>query len=283
MSTIGDVLLGTAKRLEKVSETPRLDAEILLACALGINRAHLMARLRDAIEVPALFEEYIRRRESYEPLAYILGEWEFFSLRFKCKKPIFVPRPETEILVERVLEELDDLQGRVLDVGAGTGCVGIAIAANNPQVTVVALDKNPDALDLVQTNARLHSVEERVRAVCSDGLSAFSKGGHFDVVCSNPPYVETSVWNDISPVIRFHEDSRAILSGIDGLEFIRQLIRDAKGVLRDQGVLAFEIGCGQKDAVYDILLQMGYTCLSSFRDLSGIDRVITARNSCMKW
>lgn len=278
MSTIGEVLLDAARRLANVSETPRLDAEILLAHVLGINRAQLMARLHDAIKIPALFEEFIVRRESYEPLAYILNEWEFFSLCFKCKKPIFVPRPETEILVEKVLQELAGSEAKVLDVGAGTGCVGISIAANNPEVTVVALDKNPDALDLIQTNARLHSVEKRIHILCSDGLTAISSGEYFDVVCSNPPYVQTSVWDELSPVIRFHEDSCAILSGVDGLDFIRELVRDAKEVLRDQGMLAFEIGCEQKDAVYDILLQMGYTCLCSFRDLSGMDRVITARN-----
>lgn len=278
MTTLAERLNSAAQRLAAATATPRLDAQILLAHALGINRAQLMARLKEAVSVPE-YDALVARRSAHEPLAYILGEWEFFSMRFSCKKPVFVPRPETEHLVEAVLEEADGKPARILDVGTGTGCVGIAVAAHNPHCRVTAVDIRADAVRLAALNARLRGVEGRFCVLRADLLTSFSRGEHFDIVCSNPPYVEEGAWQDLSPAIRLYETPMALLSGTDGMDCIRRLANDARRILKTGGLLALEIGQGQADGVRDILRKKDYTDIWFRKDLAGIDRVATARKS----
>jgi len=278
-ATNAERLAQAARLLESVSETPRLDSEILLAAALEVSRAWLLASLNDRADAPP-FNTYIERRLNYEPLAYILGEWEFFSLPFNVQPPLLVPRPETEHLVEAVLDYAHATTHpvRVFEIGAGTGCVSVAIAVNLPDAIVVATDLSPLALDVARQNAKRHGVLDRITFRCGDLFAPLEPGdGPFNVICSNPPYIEDGAWPDLSPVIRMHEDPRALLAGPDGLDVIRRIVKEAPDWLVPGGLLAFEIGMGQ-DAAVDALLCEGYYRDIQFRnDLAGIRRIACAK------
>jgi release factor glutamine methyltransferase len=263
------------KLLERVSETPRLDAELLMAHALGISRAKLLARLIDHIEAPD-FDGLVARRLEYEPLAYIFGSWEFYSLEFRVTPPLLVPRPETEHLVEAVLSHIGKSPARILEIGTGTGCVAVSIAKNAPSATVIATDVNPLALDVAAENASRHGVSDRVQPRQGHLFEPVTGERAFDVICSNPPYIEDYDWPNLSPVIRLHEDPRALLAGPDGLDVIRQLISGAKAHLKPEGLLAFEIGMGQHTAVRDLLIAAGYHPVNFIKDLAGIERIAVA-------
>jgi release factor glutamine methyltransferase len=277
MKTIADTLSEAAARLVAVTDTPRLDAEILLSAALDAGRAGILARLRDEAP-PSTFEQLLERRLASEPIAYILGEWEFFSLSFLVRAPVLVPRPETEHLVEAVLDEAWEDACRVLEIGTGTGCVAVSIAKNRPKCFVTATDIEEAYIRLAEENARRHGVHERVRFRQGDLFEALDEDeAPFDMLCSNPPYVESGDWEGLDAVIRNYEDKRALLAGADGLDVIRRLIAEGKSRLRSGGLLALEIGMGQYEAVRELLEKNDYRECGSRKDLAGISRIITAR------
>lgn len=312
MTSLGDRITAAAESLAAVSETPRLDAELLMAHVLSIGRSKLLAQLNESVEAP-LFDGAVARRLAHEPIAYITNHWEFYSLNFLVESPYLVPRPETEHLVEAVLGHVSDSPARVLEIGTGTGCVALAIALNAPECEVIATDINPDAVEMAQLNSAIHAtnppelmrkseftrddlVEALTSAVCAAKWDVeiphpvkidFRQGDlfepitgddePFDVICSNPPYVEAGAWNDLPPVIRLYEDERALLAGNDGLDVIRRLAFEATAYLKPGGMLAFEIGMGQYDSVRDILLRNNYMELGVVHDLAGIPRIALAR------
>jgi len=273
---LGERLLQASRLLARVSDTPRLDAEILLAHALGFRRSQLLARLRDVMTAEG-FDDLVERRLTYEPIAYILGEWEFFGLDLSVEPPLLVPRPETEHLVEAMLDEVGDREARVMDIGTGTGCVAVAVAHNARRARVTATDISALALDVAQSNALRHGLADRVRFLPGSLFDALPPGtALFDVIGSNPPYVEDCAWPELPAVIRLHEDPKALLAGNDGLDVIRLLIRDAPRFLRPGGLLAFEIGMGQDTAVRHMLLNAGYERVRFRPDLAGIPRIALA-------
>ncbi|MEK7794907.1 MAG: peptide chain release factor N(5)-glutamine methyltransferase [Candidatus Hydrogenedentota bacterium] len=277
METIAQTLRTAAERLQTVTETPRLDAEILLARALGISRAQLLARLKEPGQASD-FEAMISRRLSHEPIAYILGEWEFFGLPFFVEPPVLVPRPETEHLVEAALGAIQGLESaRVLDIGTGTGCVAIAIACNAAEVSVMATDIREANLELARRNAERHGVTDRVEFRCGDLFGPVGADEKFDVIVSNPPYVAEAEYETLSPVILKHEDRVALVAGPTGLEFVERIIAGALAHLRPGGVIGIELGEGQYEEAAARMTTFGYEEVSPVRDLAGIDRVITGR------
>jgi len=276
-ATLAERLAAATRQLDAVTETPRLDAEILLARVMGIPRARLLARLRERSPAPG-FAELVQRRLAHEPLAYILGEWEFFSLTFTVVPPLLVPRPETEHLVEVVLDAVKGTRARVLDIGTGTGCVALAIAHNAPLCRVVATDISPLALATASQNAARHGLEDRIDLVAGDLFEAVgAEASPFDVICSNPPYVEQKAWDALPRVIRLHESATALLAGEDGLGVIRRLVFEATAYLEPGGLLAFEIGEGQHEAVEALLRENNYEEIGFHRDLAGIRRIAQAK------
>lgn len=275
--TLGGRLREATEALSEISESPRLDAELLLAHALGITRSQLLARLHTTADAPA-FEAVLQRRLAHEPVAYILGEWEFFSLPLYVEAPILVPRPETEHLVEAVLEFVGNASAQVLDLCTGSGCVALAIAKNAPPCRVTATDRNPQALALAQRNAVRLEVEDRVSFFPGDLFAALPEaGGRFNAICANPPYVEDGAWDSLAPDIRGYEDPLALLAGPEGLDLIDRIAREAGAWLEPGGFLALEIGMGQYSSVARLLRGYGFTQIDSRRDLAGIDRIVTAR------
>lgn len=274
--TVGERLRRAEARLAAVSETARLDAELLMAAALKLSRARLMARLREREAAPG-FDALVERRLNYEPIAYILGEHEFWSRSFVVRPPLLVPRPETEHLVEVLLQRLPPAFARVAEVGTGTGCVAVTLAAERPAWRLAASDIRREAVYTAQLNARRHGVADRVTHVHGDGLLwARAETPFFDAIVSNPPYVETGAWDALPETIRRHEDPGALLAGADGLAFIRRLAGEAFVRLVPGGLFAFELGMGQYGAVSNLLTQSGFLNVIAAPDLHGIDRIAIA-------
>jgi len=297
VDTVAAHLARAAAALAAVTDTPRLDAEILLAHALGITRAQLLARTRDLLSPEGLslvdrptpaqpaaldracvtplsrFDAFIARRAQGEPIAYITGRWEFFSLAFAIRPPILVPRPETEHLVEIALAHLESRRGPVLDLCTGSGCVAVAVAKNAPNCPVAATDINPAAAVLAHENAKRHQANVAV-AVMNLAEALAAAGPAFEVIVANPPYVETGAWAGLSRTIRDYEDPRALLAGDDGLDTIRRILATAPRILRPAGLLALEVGEGQAESVQDLFANAGFTTIDTRRDLQGIARIV---------
>jgi len=275
--TIGDVLNESARRLAAVSESPRFDAELLLAHCLGVTRSRLLAMLRESPALPPTFEACLQRRLKHEPIAYILGNQAFFGLLFDVHAPILCPRPETEHLVEGALAYLTGREGpRVLDLCSGSGCVGISIASAHPGSQLTATDLNPAACQLTAHNCAAHGIE--VSIFEGDLFDALPEDmGSFDAIVSNPPYVEEGDWDGLAADIRHFEDKRALIGGADGLDLIRRIVHDAPRWLKAGGYLALELGEGQYAAVAGLLEARGYTDIAPRFDLAGIPRIAEGR------
>ncbi len=277
--TIAACIARTALLLETITETPRLEAELLLSHALGVSRAVLLARLHDTVDTSCM-EPLLERRLDHEPLAYIFGEWEFFGLPFFVKAPLLVPRPETEHLVEATLNFLARNKGpaKIADLCCGTGCVGIAIAHNTSGAALYASDIRADAVETTCNNAARHGISIN----CSQGdlfAPLDSLCQCFDVVVSNPPYVPDDEWAELSPVITKHEDPRALLAGKDGLDVIRRIIPAAYDRLRPGGLLALELGESQYQTVAALMKAGRFENITATHDLAGIARIISGIRS----
>lgn len=280
--TLAQILRESAARLASLSETPRLDAELLLGRALNLSRASLLARLQqkasDLSADMSLFEALLVRRLNYEPLAYIFGEWEFYGLPFYVEAPMLTPRPETEDLVSRALEFLNSSSDpcRIVDVGCGTGCIVLSVARHAPRHEFYAIDIRQEALALTRRNAQRHNIF--LRLIQGDMLTAFdSNTPCFDLILSNPPYVPEEEWEHLSPVITRHEDPGALLAGKDGLDCYRQLIPQAATLLKPGGALLLESGENQHAPLQKLLAQAGFISIQSAQDLAGHDRILSAR------
>jgi release factor glutamine methyltransferase len=250
--------------------TPRVDAEILVAETLGLRRSQLYASGRDVTELEAeRLRELVERRTAREPLAYILGEWGFRRLVLKVDERALIPRPETEIVVERCLEFLAGFQEpRVLDVGVGSGAIALAIADEHPGAQVVAVDSSGAALALARENLSRAAVDGRVRFVQGNLLDAVE--GPFDLVVSNPPYVSPDEYESLQPEIRLYEPYQAVV----GVGVGRVVAERAAAVLRPGGLVVLECGDGQGPGLAGELRNLGYEAVVESSDLAGRDRVV---------
>jgi len=269
--TRGEVLRRAAEHLAaKGSETPRLDAELLLAHALGLTRVELYTgfeRPLAEVEVSA-YRELVRRRARREPVAYILGEWGFRRLTLKVDRRALIPRPETEIVVERCLARLEGLESpAVLDVGTGSGAIALAIADEHPGARVVGIDASQDALALARDNVERTglTVELRQRDVFA-GLPA----GPWHLVVSNPPYVTPEEIETLMPDVRDWEPHEALV----GRGVADAVARCSLDVLSPGGALVLEVGDGQAPEVVDLLERLGYRDVRATRDLTERERVV---------
>ena len=250
--------------------SPRVDAEILVADVLGLARSELYSSRHRVTSFEAeQLGELVRRRLRREPLAYILGEWGFRRLLLKVDDRALIPRPETEVVVERCLEFLGELiEPRVLDVGVGSGAITLAIADEHLGAQIVAVDSSEHALSLAQENKARAGVNGRVRLVHGDLLSGVE--GPFDLVVSNPPYVSPDEYDTLQPEIRLYEPYEAVV----GVGVGATVAAEARNLLRPGGRLVLECGDGQAPELAAILRSLGYTDVVETRDLAGRDRVV---------
>lgn len=254
--------------------SPRLDAELLLARVLGVDRMGLYLRFEEEVrdDQRAQFRELVKRRAiDRVPVAYLTGVREFWSLEFKVTPEVLIPRPETELLVQTV----SGLRpSRVAEIGTGSGAIASALALELPEVSILAVERSRPALSVARENLEALGVAERVMLVEGDGLGPVGPG--FEVIVSNPPYVPGAEIAELEPEVQ-HEPREALDGGPDGLRLIRELCRDAPSRLVGSGRLVLEVGAGQAPPVSQLMREAGAAGIETVRDLAGIERVVTGR------
>lgn len=272
-------------RNSRLTDTPRLDAEVLLADVLGVDRAKLAASYLDQLNEP-IRSEYlsrISRRMRGEPVSYIIGKKEFMGFVFHVDRRTLIPRPETETLVEHVLEMVkkgECSSATILDVGTGSGCIAISLALFLPRSRIYATDISANAIELAQYNAQLHRVHQRMTFMVGSVYSPLpdSLRGSFDLIVSNPPYVSDAEFPNLDRGITDFEPAEALKGGPDGMETFRQLAAGAPDCLVQSGVLAVEIGEAQAEPASKIMRDTTALIVEEIvRDLAGKPRVIIGR------
>lgn len=275
--TIRDALRQSTQRFELHGvSSPRLNAEVLLSHVLSVDKAYLYTHDEREIsgEEEQRLENAVYDRVSGVPVQYIVGRQEFFGRYFAVNPTVLIPRPETELLVERVIGFRPAAGSRIVDVGTGSGCIGITLALELPEARITLTDVSFEALQTARANAA--SLGAKVEVVCMDLLEAAS--GSFDFIVSNPPYVSRAETSRLQREVREHEPHVALFAADDGLSAYRQLIPSAQRLLRPGGYLLMEIGFGLEERVLS-LFEEGWERLPTGADLQGIPRVVSARRS----
>ena len=275
--TVLEVLQATTEYLKKHNvENPRLNAEHLMAHALGRKRIELYLDFERKLAETELgpLRELVKRRSEGEPLQHLLGTVEFCGLTFLCDKRALVPRPETEQLVEFVESKIENRKSRIVDVGTGSGVIALSLAAKFPEAKILAVDVSNDALALAQENASRLNLTGRVRFLKSRLLENVE--GAFDLIVANLPYISTQDRHTLSREV-LRDPEIALFAGAQGVELVHELIADAPSRLRPGGMLALEIGLGQRDAFLSALAEKNYRDICSKNDYNGVTRFLFAR------
>ena len=282
--TVGRLLTWTTDWLTtKGSESARLDAEVLLAHVRGCQRILLYTAFDTPVSDAerARFRELVKRRGDGEPVAYLVGNREFFSLPFAVSPAVLVPRPETEGLVVRVIDLCKPLPAaRIIDVGTGSGAIAVTLAKHLPRARLVATDISPAALAVARENAARHGVAERIEFLECDLLSAPQAAGPWDVIVSNPPYVRDDEFDALPRDVRLHEPKGALVAGPTGVEVVARLAADAVGALAVGGWLVVEIGPVVAAAAERALAAVpGLVPGPTLADMAGLPRIVQARKA----
>lgn len=269
--TAGEAIRAAAERLSAISDTARLDAEVLMAHAFGVSRSDLFLRhMRDP--EPAGFAALVERRAASEPVAYIVGKQDFFGLTLAVSPAVLIPRGDSEVLVEAALAARPNAK-RVLDCGTGSGALLLAVLANLPRAIGIGIDRSPEALAVARGNAETTGLADRAEMRMADWDQAdLSAGlGHFDLILANPPYVEETA--ELAPSVRAYEPAGALFAGIEGLDAYRVLLPQLPDLLAPDGAALIEIGHTQADPVAAIARGAGFEC-RLHQDLGGRPRVL---------
>lgn len=270
-----------AALLEADVEEPRLEARLLVASAIGGDLTALILREKQPLGAAAeRLAALLARRIAREPISRILGRREFYGLDFHLNAATLDPRPDTETLVEAVLAHVDAGAGRgvpwrLLDIGTGTGAILLALLANLPAATGVGVDIAAEAVKMASENAGRLGLMPRAAFRQGDLMAGLE--GRFDIVVSNPPYIPSGDIGALEPEVRLHDPVLALDGGADGLDFYRRLVAGAPALLAPEGLLAFEVGFGQAEAVTGLMADAGFRALRLRRDLGGIDRVVAGQ------
>lgn len=276
--TVLEVLQSTAAYFQKRAiETPRLNAEHLLAHVLGRKRIELYLEFERVLTEAELapLRELVRRRGQREPLQHLLGTVEFCGHTFACDKRALVPRPETEQLVELLHSKIENRESKILDVGTGSGVIALSLAAKFPDAKVTATDISEDALGLARENAERLGLTNRIEFCHGDLLLGVTHG--YDLIVANLPYVAATDRATLSPEVR-HDPDLALFGGEQGDELVRRLIADATGHLTPGGLLALEIGLGQEESLTTLMAEKNYHDIEQMRDYGGVTRFLFGRH-----
>ena len=273
----------TSYLADKGAESPRLDAEVLLASVRQCSRIELYTAFNEVADeaTRAAYKSLVQRRAAGEPVAYLVGFREFYSRDFKVTPAVLIPRPETEFVVIAALDFVSDrgLSGslRMADIGTGSGNVGITLAKENPSWNVVAIDIQPDALEIARQNVAHHAVDEQMELRCGPYYAQESETVLFDIVVSNPPYVTSNEYDDLPATVRDYEPKIALVGGDRGTEVIEQLIEESTPRVRPEGALVVEISPMLEADVTALIEQHALWQLHKvYKDHAGHSRVIVA-------
>ncbi len=264
-------------------EAPAIEAKVLMLKATGLSEEKFFASLVRELtgKEEKRFERLLEKRLSGFPLAYVVGEKEFWSLALKTPAGVFIPRPETELLVEKVVELSSGAKKEektIVDIGTGSGNIAVALARELPRAKIVATDISAKAIKAARSNARIHNAAniQFVRGNLYSALTGLNLEKRVDFIVCNPPYVSSEGWEDLPGPIRYHEPRRALVPGKTGLEFIRRLIRGAPAYLKPGAFLIFEIGQGEAEKACSLFDNSVWSSVKLGRDLSNIPRVVCA-------
>jgi release factor glutamine methyltransferase len=279
--TVGRLLGWTQQYLQRGGiESPRLCAEILLAHAMQCERLRLYTRFEEVpgAEVRERFRTLVQKAAGGQPIAYLTGTKEFFSLAFEVTPEVLIPRPETEILVERAIGLLRKTAEppAVLDLGTGSGCIAVSLAKHLPQARIAASDISEAALAVARRNAERHGVAERIEVRDGDLFTPWDDGTQFDVILCNPPYVATE-GAPVEASVRDFEPHGALFAGADGLDVIRRVVREGPRRVRAGGHLLVEMAYDQAAAVRKLMEGASWQEVVAYRDAAGHERVLHAR------
>lgn len=276
--TIKEILIKYCKELENISDTPRLDVEMLLKKALGdVDSMYIRMYLDKQLtqEQEKYFLEMIKERLNERPIAYIIGNREFMGLDFFVKEGVLIPRPDTETLVEEIINICNNRTGlNILDIGTGSGAITISLAKYLDKSHVVSADISDIALEIASKNAISNNVDERIDFIKSDVFSNVPQEEKFDLIVSNPPYIRKADIDGLDRQVKDFEPYNALEGGEDGLDFYRKITKESKDFLENKGILAYEVGHDQAYDVSEIMRENGFEGIYTKRDLQGFERVV---------
>lgn len=279
MTTLVTAWTQARKRLEAAKiDSPAIDARLLLEVAAGVSRTDIVTDPHRVLttEQVAAYDAFLARRERREPVSQIVGRKGFWKIMLGVTRDVLTPRPDTEVIVDLVLAAFPEhRQFALLDLGVGSGAIALAILAERPRAQALGVDLSEEALAVARDNAANLGLDHRLALLRGDWTAGLGDGG-FDLVVSNPPYIATLEIDTLDPEVRDHEPRLALDGGPDGLDAYRLLAPEALRVLRPDGLIAFEIGHTQAEAVVNILSAAGAEDLRVHKDLAGRDRVVTA-------
>lgn len=277
--TIRDIIIKYSEELKEISDTPRLDVELILQKSLGdVDRIYIHINLNKELSDDEynLFLSMIKDRINGRPVAYIVGNREFMGLDFFVKEGVLIPRPDTEVLVEEIIElckNKDEVE--ILDIGTGSGAITVSLAKYIEKSTIKSLDISDIPLEVGKKNAMNNDVDNKIEFIKSDLFSSIKdKNIKFDVIVSNPPYIPKKDMDTLHTQVKDYEPYNALEGGIDGLDFYRDITDQSKSYLKEDGILAYEVGHDQAKDVSDIMKDNGYTKIYTKKDIQGIDRVV---------
>lgn len=272
---IKHALLSAISKLKLCSNTPSLDSRILLCFTLKIRYEQLITIYNKPLpsDTESVFNSYIARRQNNEPVAYITRSKEFYGLDFLVTSDVLIPRPETELLVNKLIQINDKPYCKILELGVGSGAISVSLAKNLPASKITAIDLSNKAIEISKINAKKHNVENQINFIQSHWYQNL-KDRNFDFIISNPPYINKTDVKLISESTMKYEPSIALYASNKGLEHYHTIIKDAKSYLKASGKILLEIGFGQAADVIDILKRNNFKDIHLIKDYSGIDRVI---------
>ncbi len=280
-STYHDLYLDTRRALKKAGvDSAALEAREIVCCASHKSKEEFVrdGRLYTSSEIETKVQSMLQRRLQGEPVAYLVGEWEFFGLPLMITPDVLIPRDDTQVLAEQAISYLNTCSGgvRVLDLCTGSGCVGLAVASQIPECRVVLADLSVAALRVARTNVRMNHLQSRTAVMQADALAPPpSSFDGFQCIVSNPPYIPSSDIAELDVSVKDYEPHMALDGGSDGLDFYRAIAKEWKHALVPGGKLLFELGIGQADAVLRLMRSEGFGDLELYEDTQGISRVIS--------
>jgi release factor glutamine methyltransferase len=283
MHTVASARAWAIQELKRAHiQSPLLSADLLLGFVLEWDRVRILSHAEEVLSADAWvrFQDLVARSARGEPLQYLTGVQEFYGLVFQVKPGVLIPRPETEILVEKAIQLIQDRavpRTRFLDVGTGSGCIAISVANAVPSAEGWAVDISAEALSIARENAKRHGVSQRIQVIRSNLIDCFARNPFFDLVLCNPPYVARKDYDSLQPDVRDHEPHLALFGGETGLDLFKELIPEIPSRLAAGGYLLLELGAGQADAIKRFVEDAGLWVEMVLPDLQGIPRCLVGR------